>query len=206
MTLTDLKQQLLSLLTSNEQVGVFVSGGLDSGLLLYLCCLIKKENNLSTKIHIFTVTDPDPDNICNEVPDTKNLVEWINKIFDLSLKITMVGNPYEHHSKRVWSGILSVRHLRMPVLLGDMLAPPHMINDLGAPVTKKSPLPEVIQPFINVTKKEVVALIIELNLIELIKISICLRIIENPDAYCWSCREKDWAFKENNFDIRELYN
>ena len=201
MKLSDLKQQLLSLLTANEHVGVFVSGGLDSGLLLYLCCLIKKEYNLPTNIHIFMVPDPNPKNEDSEVVYAKQVIDWVAKTFNISLKITMVGNPYEHHSKKIWSGILIARNICKCLLLGDMTNPEPLANDPHAPIFYSNTVPEVVRPFLNITKKEVVALIIELNLIGLmIAANSCQTYVPIRCGICWSCRERAWAFEQNNYE------
>lgn len=201
MKSSDLKQQLLSLLTINEHVGVFVSGGLDSGLLLYLCCQLKQEYNLSTKIHIFMVPDPNPRNECSEVVYATQVIDWVSKTFNISLKITMVGDPYEHHSKKIWSGILIAKNVCKCLLLGDMTNPEPLANDTYAPIFYPNTVPEVIRPFLNITKKEVVAIIIELNLVELmISSNSCGSYVPIRCGICWSCRERAWAFEQNDYE------
>lgn len=207
MKLSKLRQTLLSVLTSNEHVGVFVSGGLDSGLLLHLCAIIIHEEKLKTILHVFMVPDPDPDQQCDyDVEAAKSNIQWINKKFNTNLKLCMAGsnlwisNPNTYHYRKVIDGIASVRHLCKVIILGDTKNPNHLTNDPNSPKNIRSTIPGVIQPFIDITKDEVVRMIIELNLNFLMENSVtCHRFMPVQCGQCWSCRERAWAFEQNNY-------
>ena len=192
MTFEQIKKQLLPLMIKYPTLGIFISGGFDSGLLLYLCCLIKQQENLSNKFDIFTVPRHD-----DSIVHANRIVSWINSTFNMSLNITTVGNPDLHHSMQVWSGVLEAHGKCDVVLLADTTNPAHLPN---GPVRQRVYFTDIKQPFFDLTKKDIIAVAIDLNLVDLMELShTCTESKLLKCAECWQCQERIWGFSENNY-------
>jgi len=169
-----------------------ISGGFDSGLMLYLCCLIKQQENLSTTFVVFTVPRHD-----DSISHANRIVDWINKKFDNSLEIFTVGDPNLHHSQQVYSGVKDAYGCCEYIVLSDTTNPAHLLN---GPFRSRSNQLDVIHPFFNLTKKDTVALAIELELTDLMILShTCTESVLLRCGKCWQCQERAWGFSENNY-------
>jgi hypothetical protein len=192
MTLEEIKNTLLPILSTNKTVGFFVSGGFDSALMLYVCSLICQEENLSTDFIVFTVPRHD-----DSITHSKRVINWVTKKFNSKIKTFMIGDPDLHHSDQVWSGVVPALNLCPCIILSDTANPSCLPN---GPVRTKVVTPGVIQPFIDVTKKDTVALAIHLGLTDLMEIThTCTESKFLRCNQCWQCRERAWGFAENNY-------
>ena len=130
----ELTNDLLPKFRSNNRVGFLISGGFDSGLLLYASCLICKQNDIIPNFVILTVPRYD-----DSVVHSNRIVSWINSSFDLSLHPMVVGNPDLHHSQQVLSGLQEAhkKNLADLFLLADTANPPTLPN---GPIRNRSPI------------------------------------------------------------------
>lgn len=187
-----LKLDLIPLLSSDKKLGYFISGGLDSSLLLYCSLLICQEKSLDPYIKIFTVPRHD-----GSLWHSNTIKNWLNEQFNKNLETEVLGDPDLHHSQQVVSGLLLAESKVDILLLGDTSNPSIMPN---GPARIKSPRSNIIQPLFSWTKKDTVALAIELNLTDLMIIAhTCTESIDERCGFCWQCKEREWAFKENSF-------
>jgi 7-cyano-7-deazaguanine synthase in queuosine biosynthesis len=82
-------------------------------------------------------------------------------------------------------------------LLGDTSNPPDLPD---GPKRKQSYDDKFLQPMFDWTKKDTVALAIELGLTDLMKIShSCTERKISRCGHCWQCRERAWAFDQNQY-------
>jgi len=178
----DLKQILLQELTNNEKVGFLVSGGFDSSLLLYICCSLKKEFSLNTEFKIFTVPRHD-----DSKTHANRVVGFMSKFFNMKFDTHIV----------VLSGIKEALKLVDLVLIGDNKNPDHMP---GGSLRPKAVSKTILQPFFNYTKKDIIELAIKVDIIKEISVisHTCNSSKTLKCSKCYPCRERAWAFAENN--------
>lgn len=186
-----LKETLLPLLNTNKRYGFFTSGGFDSTLLLYCSLKLKHEHNLPSTIICYTVPRTD-----DSIIHSQRIIGWLNSIFNISLSNIIVGNPKLHHSQQVSSGLLQAKKSSDMIVLGDTTNPPHLID---GPVRIQSTDPNIIQPFINWTKKDTVALSNDLIIPEIMTIThTCTESKLLRCNNCWQCKERAWGFAQND--------
>jgi 7-cyano-7-deazaguanine synthase in queuosine biosynthesis len=186
------KTELLPILDQDKTFGFFISGGLDSAVLLYICCLIRKQENLPSHFEIVTVPRYD-----NSSVHSSQVVNWINNQFNVNLLTTIAGNPDLHHSMQVLSGIRIMFSKLDYLMLGDTMNPAHLP---GGPTRNVSNEKKIIQPFIKTYKDTTVKLAIELGLFDLMSIThTCTESKTLRCNICWQCKERAWAFSANNF-------
>ena len=192
MMFEELKSELLPLLKTNKVFGFFISGGLDSAVLLYICCLIREQENLPSRFKIVTVPRHDDSSV-----HSARIVKWINQKFNINLTTSIVGNPNLHHSEQVASGIEIMWYSLDYLLFGDTVNPPHLLN---GPERANSTNQKIIRPFMKSYKDNTVRLAIELGLSELMEIThTCTESKTLRCNVCWQCRERAWAFEVNNY-------
>jgi hypothetical protein len=194
--MSDLNQKLqlslMEFLPANKTFGFLISGGLDSALLLYAALTLKTKLKLPGTYSVFTVPRYD-----DSVVHSCRILNWLNDKFHSKLELIVVGNPDEHHSRQVLSGIHEAGAQCNLVILGDTQNPPHLSN---GPLRSKGTSPRLIQPFFTWTKKDTVRLAIELNLTELMELThTCTESKTLRCNNCWQCKERAWGFSENNF-------
>lgn len=192
LSYTKIKQTLLPLLTQNKKIGIMLSGGLDSGLLYYVCCKIIADNNLDYNLNLYNTYEG-----YNNVAGRVN--EFVNKQFNLTTTLNKIELPSMHHSAYVFFAIGEALKTSNIVLLGDTTNSPIELGGLE-PNRLRSTHPKVFQPFFDYNKKDTVRMCIELNLHELMSLT---RSCAHPTKYscneCYHCKERVWAFKENNY-------
>ena len=192
MYFQSLKRELKPILSFNSSVAVMVSGGLDSGLLLYTCALVKSEQGLSTTLTALTVPRAD-----DSVTHSERIVSWINLCFSTDIQIKQCGDPNTHHSLQVWSGVSENIEDFDLILLGDTTNPEHFEKGPNRILVRN---PKVRQPLFDYDKKDIVAMIKHLELKDLINLShTCVASKTLRCGNCWWCRERAWGFAENNY-------
>lgn len=184
-----LSSRIKEILQNHRRIGIFVSGGIDSTLILYLCYLLKREEN---EFLLFTVPRPN-----NSLHFSKQVLKWIDKKFLTTSKTHIVGTSDVHHSKQVLSGIITALQFPIDVIvLGDTRNPAELP---GGPNRGLSTNLRVLQPFIDVTKDEIIKEIVNLGVQEIIDITgTCARGLSPECRECWPCQEKLWALAKNN--------
>ena len=177
--------------TPLKRPGVMVSGGLDSGVLLYY--LLKK---YGTDLLIFTVPRYD-DARTHAVRVAKTVCDNLNLAF---IQPEFVGDPDEHHSEQVASGFEEVleEDWADATFLGDTSNPvgTPVGDDPWAPTRYRSKDPKVLQPFFDLTKDQVVQAANDDGLSFIFEVShSCTEQIVGRCHVCWQCRERAWAFE-----------
>jgi len=172
-----------NILLKHTRLGVFVSGGFDSALLLYMLYKFKTTHEIT----VFVIDRPN-----DSVKHSTRVIDYINSQFGIVSSIQYVGTSKVHHSLHVRTGILDA--LKFPidaVVLGTTANPAELENGPDRSISTDC---RVIQPFITHTKDALVGTAKQLNAIELLDISwSCERPGILPCGECWHCKEKQWA-------------
>lgn len=192
MDFQTIKSQFIPFLTNNKKIAVMISGGFDSGLLLYTCLKVSKQENLDNSFTAITVPRFD-----DSMVHANRIINWINKEFSTDISIEESGNPYLHHSQQTWSGVVGKMGKFNLILMGCTTNPSHLLN---GPFRPKVNTRNVYQPFFDLTKKDTVKLAIELNLTDLMLLShTCTESKLLRCGQCWQCKERAWGFEVNNY-------
>lgn len=196
---SSIQVSLAKLSSSDSRLGLMLSGGIDSGVLLSYLVMELKKTGLQKELVLFTVATSQ-----QTIEHACRVVSAAEEAFEFPLrKPRSVGNNLCHHSLQVVSGIEEVfdENLADVIFLGDNRIPE--ISELGqdpwAPKRVLAEIPEVHQPFFNFTKDQIVSAALNDNLKFILELShSCTEQGEGRCGVCWQCRERAWAFKSLN--------
>jgi len=190
-------------------IGVSVSGGADSALLLYF--LMKNHKN---KIHIFTLADKSK--FYRNAKQCLHVVDWCRSNCNF--------NNFEHHiihaDEQTREGLTDLPTLYfknkqiIKFYRGDTANPPREVTDSFGATHKQGLLetqrrdPTVIRdceegeaavfPFTNINKKEIANLYRKENLHDLYELTISCESQNDIGPVhcddCWWCEERKWGF------------
>jgi len=195
---TDCIKEIEVLLPDALDVGVMLSGGADSAILLYMLLEERRNTNSQHIIRPFTVARPD--GAWNYVAP---IVDWIKMRTSIHVPDPIkVGNPDVHHSKQGRSGAdeafskYGIEHIfygsqaHPPVKMpGDYPARPSAVN-----------LPHTTCPFALVDKRHTLHLYDKLEVWDLIKLThSCTHRTEGRCRECYNCTERSWALDALGF-------
>lgn len=214
--MNDILKQLEDIVVNKRNIGISVSGGLDSTLLAYLLHDIKHKTNSPAKLQYFCVPRPD-----DSIVHVERVVAYIDSYFKQPpSKIHIVGDGTLHHREQVKSGMReAVQKYDIDVLVTgvtktpESCEPPEYLPNYeygkfidpdgtpyNGPVRVKTQNPKFINPFWGITKVETVGLIKELGLAVIPEIThSCTGSKSIRCGRCWQCCERAWAFSKNDF-------
>lgn len=196
-----INDRLKPFLATYPRIGVMVSGGIDSGVVLFLTLKYISENNLSNTVTAFTVERP-----YDSADTAAKIVEYCNSLFT-NIKVThqtvsVTGDSISHNYQTM-TGIYSVRNDNIVdgVIVADTKIPEvQLIDNMSNPPRFNNRARDIIQIVIDFTKDVTVGLAIKHNLIPLFESShSCIKFIKGRCDTCYWCREREWAFQQNNF-------
>lgn len=177
---------------ANSDIGIFISGGYDSTVLA--ACIFKHitESGCQPKLTLFTVARYDDSSV-----HAARICDWLKVKYPAVEFVTKtVGNPDEHHSRQVLSGIMeSIKDTGIKIVLGDTAVPPELNNE-HAPQRIRSKGPRVVQPFFDYDKTITITIAESLGLLDEIS-EVTHTCTESKDlrcGNCWQCQERAWAF------------
>jgi hypothetical protein len=173
---------------SNRKIGVLLSGGMDSALMLYL---VTKE--AASCIQPFTVAKHDGASLY-----VQPIVNWISNRLHISINDPIIiGNPNLYHDRIIGDALTRViRHNLADVFyVGDNIYPENELP--GGPIRVKHPHHMVKYPLFHLTKIDIVQLYLKHNLLDLLSLThTCTEQAIGRCTVCWQCRERAWAFKQ----------
>jgi hypothetical protein len=180
-----------SILNTHKTIGIFVSGGFDSALLLYLCCKYSNDNEFL----IFVIDRPNKSLYFNNV-----VIDWINKKFDRNLKSMLIGNKDAHHSVQVKLAVIDAMQSPAEVLLlGDTANPKDLSPGPNRGTSRNS---KILQPFYEYTKDQLIKVALNFEVGELLDITgTCGNGTIPACGTCWPCQEKNWALLQNGISV-----
>jgi len=171
----------------NGNIGVLLSGGMDSAVMLYL---IAKE--APSCIQPFTVAKHDGASMY-----VQPIVNWISKRLHVSINDPIIiGNPNLPHDEIIGDVLNRViRHNLADVFyVGDNIYPKNELP--GGPNRVKYHDSKVIYPLFHLTKIDIVQLYLTHNLMDLLPLThTCTEQKLGRCNVCWQCKERAWAFK-----------
>lgn len=179
-------------LQENKNIGVLVSGGIDSAITYYLLTKLNIENN-----NIFNIT---PYTILRKEGSKKYalpIINYVQKKFNLPITdLNVVGDNTLPEIQQVDSGVNDIFNKGADfVYLGIISArDEHRVNwskfKFAETVRKKYPL-------LNLEKSHVIDLYIQHNLLDLLEMTYSCAIDEiNACNSCNGCNERNWGLKE----------
>ena len=183
---------MLKQLNSDNQYGILLSGGLDSAVLLSILI----QENPGIKIQPFTIPKSDGASLY-----ANPVVHYINNKFDKTIPDTiLVGDPTVHHRQQSSTAVKDIfNNYKIDYLyIGITQNPPELNNLDGAPLRdKKSTHPQILFPFVEMYKTDVLNLMYEYHFEDLIDIThTCTEQQQGRCNRCWQCTERVWAFKQ----------
>ena len=176
------------------KIGVMVSGGLDSALLLYLLTKENKQKGYPHEIIALTVYKTD-----NSEGHSKRIVSTIEIMLDTTISTSEVGPNVGMPLHEIILSIIDKNIV--PLLYEGSNAIHESLMDSSPPVRYISPYDTIKQPWAYTTKDAIVKYILDEKLYELINMShSCGRRDRDSGqcGTCYNCIERAWAFKQNN--------
>lgn len=174
-----------------ERVGVFVSAGTDSTLLLFL--LLRENITAKKQLTLFCI--PKHDGAADYIHACVNAV--CERVGAQRPPLFFVGNPDWDHTyivQRAW-GEVATRGIVDKIFLADNIPPKAHLPGLQ-PIRGRSTDPKICQPFFEKTKDELIALYYEHEIEDLLKLThTCTEQREGFCDKCWQCSERAWAFE-----------
>jgi len=171
---------------TSTRVGIMLSGGMDSALLLYLLA-----KNLDSAIYPFTI--PKTDGAARYV---NSIVDWINiKLNKTIYQPQLVGNPNLHHTQIVNSAMKEIDS-KYDILFFAGNTYPETILPNG-PVRVKRTNPKHVQPFFDLYKTDILQGYIDNHIMDLLLLThTCTEQQIGRCTTCWQCKERQWAFEQ----------
>ena len=174
--------------TAEHRVGIFLSGGMDSALLLYLVA-----QKTPSCIQPFTV--PKHDGAATYV---QPIIDWVvNKTNSCIHSPVVLGNPDLPHEMILGDAINRVvRHnLCDSFYIGDNSYPEDELP--GGPKRVQMKSERAIYPFFHLTKIDILKLYMEHDVMDLLPLThTCTERAIGRCRQCWQCRERAWAFRK----------
>ena len=186
---------------TTKTVGLFLSGGIDSTVLLSCMCkdIITQGKQPKDVIkYIFNIPKHDGAELY-----PPNLIQLVRDKYDIELPdITRVRIPKLHqryHGEKVWQSILytldeyDVDH----TYLGDQRSNPDLEGTLPVRSQKiEGPMPGILFfPFNHTKKSHIIDIMFQLGIEGIANLShSCTETITGRCSKCYHCRERAWAF------------
>ena len=185
-----------------KKLGLMVSGGLDSALLLYLITKEIKDKQLDVELMTYTVNKQN----VNSTVHANNIIKIIENLNDIKINNAIVGSDEAHSDYEIIFGVSDAlnreRKTNIPLgilYLATTAVPEELAKEAGAPARSRQTNFAVVQPWGAETKDNVVKLAVENKLFTLIENShSCTTRSDYHCGGCWMCKERKWAFEKNN--------
>jgi len=199
-----IKQVDIKLPEGKQRIGVMLSGGADSAVLLYLLCLERRMDKSIQEIVPFTVARPD-----GAWDYVKPIVEWVRNKLELTVEQLpdpiKVGDPAVHHSQQGRTGEYDARskHGIEHIFYGSQAHPDRTLIELpgeypSRPATIE--LPGTTCPFALVDKRHTLSLYDIFDVWPLIELThSCTALTQGRCGECYNCKERAWAMEQLEF-------
>jgi hypothetical protein len=192
-------QHLENIVVSSKNIGVLGSGGLDSGVLIFLLLQLSSNKGINNRIKVFTVPRIDDSKI-----HATSIVHYLEQKFNRNLGHTIIGDiTLPTASQQIVSGIsTALKDQSLDIILtADTKVPDfELIPDQPNPTRVRGHVARFDQPFFNYTKDHTVNLGITFEVDEIFRLShSCVVLQKGRCNSCWWCKEREWAFFKNNY-------
>ncbi len=203
---SDNRQKFEIVIPENKRIGIMLSSGADSAILLYLLCLELQNPGRSIEEikYIFTVPKTDGAEL-----HSPKIVDWINERLKINLpQPTIFGakNVHTlHHSKQVGDSIIAIydeynpEHTDLFLFLADQrpVPKPWIIEGVYPFRVDENLYPEFISlPFNHLDKSHTIDLHYMFKTESLLELShSCTQKDSGRCNSCYHCLERQWAFE-----------
>jgi hypothetical protein len=192
----DFKKTINLKLPEGNRIGVMVSGGADSAILLYLLAKLKIESLNPTQLITFTV----PKKIDGALAFSDTIVSYINNLLEIDLNSPHpVGNLDSHYSEIIKTGAYeAVNQFNLDcIIFGSQQVPPPEFKMLGlypARPNEVNQYEKVYCPFALVDKRHTLDLYRIYNRLDLLSLThSCTETAMGRCYKCFNCSERLWA-------------
>jgi hypothetical protein len=179
---------------STDRIGIMLSGGMDSALLLYL--LAKNVDN------ILPFTVPKTDGAKHYVGP---IIDWVNQRLNKQITQTkFIGNQSVYHEHIINLALKSIENEYDILYFAGNSYPKDILPNGPNRIRRNNPKHH--QPFFDLYKTDVVQAYVEYDIMDLLKLThTCTELEFGRCSNCWQCNERSWAFKKLNLtDIGTL--
>jgi len=191
-------EEYLNCIPENETIGVLLSGGLDSALLLWVLGKFKKNHYV-----ILTGIRHD-DNFYNK-QSAVDVVKWIINNTDISIidhEFMTFANREEGRNLRGFYREQVTKNYNITKWVNGKTCNPDIDLGEGRDTTRDSRQNQIernniIQPFANIDKSQIAKWYKDYNLMDNLyplTISCESKNPPRPCGECWWCKEREWAF------------
>jgi hypothetical protein len=197
----DKREIKVELPAHHQRIGVMLSGGADSAILLYILALELKMSG--SKQELITLTVPRADGASNYVDAIVNKVNELVPGVNIPLPIRL-GDPTVHHSQQGKSGEIAARqhHNIEHIFYGSQAHPPvPMPGEYpGRPdrteYTNNQGIVTTTCPFALLDKRHTIDLYEIFQVWPLIELThSCTHRTEGRCGECYNCKERAWAME-----------
>ena len=199
-----IKQVDIKLPEGKQRIGVMLSGGADSAVLLYLLCLERRMDKSTQEIVPFTVARPD-----GAWDYVKPIVEWVRNKLELTIEqlpdAIKVGDPTVHHSQQGRTGEYEARtkYGIEHIFYGSQADPDRALIELPGQYPSRPAsveLPGTTCPFALVDKRHTLSLYDIFDVWPLIELThSCTALTKGRCGECYNCKEREWALSQLEF-------
>jgi hypothetical protein len=193
-----IQQVDIKLPEGKQRIGVMLSGGADSAVLLYLLCLERKMDHSTQELIPFTVARPD-----GAWDYVKPIVEWVRNKLSLTAEQLpdpiKVGDATVHHSQQGRTGEheARTRYGIEHVFYGSQAHPDRALIELPGEYPNRPAsveLPGTTCPFALVDKRHTLSLYDTFDIWPLIELThSCTALTVGRCGECYNCKEREWA-------------
>jgi hypothetical protein len=189
-----------------SKIGVMLSGGMDSSLLLYLLLKEITDNKKNINLTVFNV----PNVLDNAIFFSKRVVNYLEDYFSVKLELINIGDGTLAHNKiiRTPSREIEEKKYVEKLFVGINQNPP-VEFPISGPWRRDpdSPIPPFyIFPFIRLYKNHILEMYEKYNIMELCYLThSCTMSTGIRCNNCFQCYERAWAFEQLNIKDDNKY-
>lgn len=176
-----------------KKIGVMLSGGMDSALMLYLILKEIEINNINVSLTVFNVPNPRD----NAEFYSFKIIEYLEKEFQKNINLYHIGNVNLPHNKIIQEPSKQVLKDNIVHVLysGTNQNPPTDFSSLGPWRRKEKGNLRTEFPFIDLYKTHILEIYKQFNILELCYLThSCTESKGNKCNQCFQCMERAWAF------------
>lgn len=189
----------ISIPTTVNHVGVMLSGGMDSTILLFLLLKEIQDNRINVGLTVFVV----PVERLNAKEYAYRVIDFLENYFQIKINVQVIGSGTLPHNLNINlpARIILNQKLVDKLYVGVNQNPP---VDFGVPqINRRHPDAPIFDntgfPFVQLYKTHILELYRIFNVLELVYMThSCGSSANYPCKECFHCFERSWAFTELN--------
>jgi hypothetical protein len=178
-----------------NHIGVMLSGGMDSALLLFLLLTEINTSKRNIQLSVFNV----PNNKDDARIHSRNVVSFLEKEFNTLINLIHIGDVSLHHQKMIR---VPSRHILDNKLVDRLYVGINQNPPIEFPVqgpTRRNPdsaIPDNLSfPFIHLYKTHILEIYKKFNMLKLAEIThSCTESTNISCNSCFQCYERAWAY------------